>query len=251
VTANPAIDEPDARNAGIALVNVRHVTIDGSNEPGGTSRDLTIVVDDPDADRGIGVQGDAMNVIVRNLVVLRQQSTAGAIGIRVRRNDASTIAPENILVENVQVGTPESPWRDGVAFWGNTPALQQVGGTIANSDVYASARGIITFVNADFTARGNRVHNTGTFPNPAFGHNGFYLAGVENALIEANEVVMAGIHHTTATRHATGILFNVSTVGHEDVVISWEQFAGPRASAYWRGVNARCSFMGWVAVIMY
>jgi hypothetical protein len=208
VGANPATAIPDARNAGIAFVDVRYVTLDGSNDPNESNRDLTIIVDDPDADRGISVQRDAMNVVIRNLSVQRAEATAGSIGIRVRRDDASTVAPENILVENVLVGSLESPFRDGVAFWG-TGAIQQTGGTISDSEVFATARGIITFINADFTATGNRVHVTGRQANPAFGYNGIYLSGVENALVEGNEIFMLGAN-TTQTRHVTGILFNIN-----------------------------------------
>ncbi|MFW5973206.1 MAG: T9SS type A sorting domain-containing protein [Bacteroidota bacterium] len=213
VGAAAAEELADAQGAGIALVNVSYVTIDGSSDPEADSRDLTIVVNDETADRGIGVQAAATSITIRNLTVLNENAAASAVGIRVRRDNDASVAPENVLVENVQVGTLENPFKDGIAFWG-TGAIQQVGGTVLDSEVYAMHRGLTTFINADQHYRGNRVVITGEFDNPAW-FGGVYLAGVENATVAGNEIHMLGAN-TAEARHVTGIVLNVN-VGEIDI----------------------------------
>ena len=65
--------------AGITLDSTSYITVDGSNTVGGTTRDLTISMNDATNGRiGIQLYGNSDAVIIKNLIIKYGQSPAGA-----------------------------------------------------------------------------------------------------------------------------------------------------------------------------
>jgi hypothetical protein len=205
-----AIESP---NAGIAIFNTSFVIIDGSNEVGGDSRDLTLTYDNADATGEYGViniVGNAKNVVVKNTIIQYNAGPNSIIGIRVRRDNAADSVPEGLLFENNSIGSLESPMKDGIALFGTGTPLLRVIATVKNSTIYAAHRGITTFFVAENEYSGNSINVVGTFSNPGF-YAGIYLAGgADGTHILANRITLWGTSFTTADRYAGGVVSNLN-----------------------------------------
>jgi hypothetical protein len=201
----------DARNSGLVIDNTSFVTIDGSNTVGGTTRDLTFLLEDGTGTRVISIVRNASNVTVRNTVVLRETYHAAAEGIRVRRAEdtANEWVPSDIVIENNQIGSEDIPIKDGVGLFGTGTPLIRVGTTaVLGNTIYAGHRGITTFFVEDQTYAGNTIYVTGDQDTPAW-YSGIYLAGALDVDIEANEIHLLGAN-TSAARYTSGVNNNLN-----------------------------------------
>jgi hypothetical protein len=197
----------EGAGAGILIDNTSWVTIDGSSTEAGVSRDLTIIVDDEAATRGLQVLRDAQHVTIKNLVVEIEAAAAGAVGIRVRRDNAATSVPENMLIENVQLGTETSAFFQAIALFGTGGLVPQV--DVRDSDIYASQRGITTFYLHGSRIEGNRFWVTGQDPTTSWSA-GVYLAVTEDIHVRGNEFIGFTTNNADAQSNAA-ILLNANT----------------------------------------
>jgi hypothetical protein len=201
----------DAQNSGLSIDNTSYVTIDGNNGDEEGTRDLTFMLMDGTGTRVISIVRGAEHITVRNAVVLRETYNAASEGIRVRRaNDAQTgLAPDVIVIENNQIGSVETPVKDGVGLFG-TDGLPVLDTWVRNNDIYAGHRGITTFWNSGIQHYvDNRITITGHQTNPAW-FAGVYLAAVENTVLTGNEIVLGGVNFTTDNRYIAGVVLNVN-----------------------------------------
>jgi hypothetical protein len=209
VGGNPAITENI--HSGISFFNTSNVTVDGSNEPDGTSRDMTILYNNAAASGEFGVVnvvGNAHDVEVKNLVLGYTNAPNTIAGLRTRRGNDGVNAPSGLLFQNNKIGSETTPVKDGVIVTGMDINLPTNASVIGN-DIHANHRGITTFFVKDVDFSDNRIHVTGTHLNSAW-YGGIYLISDGVTTVSGNEIVMNGLNRTTTASYAAGILFNAN-----------------------------------------
>jgi hypothetical protein len=138
-------------NSGLTINATSYVTIDGSNTDGGTTRDLTIVMNDGTNGRhGIQIYGNADYITIKNLKVKYtaiQSGTTTGNGIFV--NGQSSGVSDYVSIINCEIGENSSTLVGpffGISFTGSSSAsLYCSNGVIANNVVYGRIRGINLF----------------------------------------------------------------------------------------------------------
>jgi hypothetical protein len=209
VGGNPAITENI--HSGISFFNTSNVTVDGSNEPDGTSRDMTILYNNAAASGEFGVVnvvGNAHDVEVKNLVLGYTNAPNTIAGLRTRRGNDEVNAPSGLLFQNNKIGSETTPVKDGVIVTGMDINLPTNASVIGN-DIHANHRGITTFFVKDVDFSDNRIHVTGTHLNSNW-YGGIYLISDGVTTVSGNEIVMNGLNRTTTASYAAGILFNAN-----------------------------------------
>ncbi len=210
--------------AGIGIEHAAWITIDGSNEPDGESRDLTFALDDAVVDdegnitvniaRGFHIFGNSHNIAIKNinLFIVHEfsdlPSKPGRVsdGIRVIRQD-EVVAPKDILIENSQIGDRDKMFTNAIVNWGQTEDLTTENVQVINNDIYAAWRGITNFWNTNVTYSNNRIHITGNAVSAWY--SGIYLPGVVGGTVSGNEILLYGAARTTGAR-ISGILINTN-----------------------------------------
>ncbi|GEM_PF-593336 len=182
---------------GVYIEGVSYITIDGSNsdEP---ERHLAIMYDAAGA-AAIWIAGNSHYVTIKNIIVGHTAddiAVYGSAGIRVRRDDAATMYPTNITIENCQIGSLDNPFKDGIQAWGTGSPLLRVEADVLNSDIYASHRGITTFYMQESHYSGNTIYVTGQNAGPAW-YAGVYLAGGSNMTVTNNDFRLLGVSDPT------------------------------------------------------
>jgi hypothetical protein len=193
-----------------------YLTIDGSNGEG-DNRDLTINLGENTPGMAVYVYGGSNHVTIKNTAFSHvNDNEINVTAIRIRRDDGSTVAPENVVVENNLIGTPTHPFRVGVQVWGTADLL-----TIAHvlkNYMYVSGQGIGTFYNRDNHYVGNMIYVFGTRPDPGGDgpamYAGVYLAGVHDVTVANNEIFLLGMN-TAAAHWITGVNINSNTGTNE------------------------------------
>ena len=192
-----------------------YITIDGSNDDGG-DRHLTFVYDAAGA-AAIWIAGDSHYITVKNSIVLHTSAnseTYGSGGIRVRRDDAATVMPTNVVIENCQVGSSEYPFKDGMQMWGTSSPILRVQADALGNDIYATHRGITTFYMQESVYGGNTIYLTGQNAGPAW-FAGVYLAGGVNMQVINNDIRLLGVNDPTAG-YIAGVNINLND-GFNDI----------------------------------
>jgi hypothetical protein len=197
----------EGAGTGILIDNTSWVMVDGSNTHDGTTRDLTLVVDDEAAGVAVNVIRDAQHVTVKNVNVEVETGTAGVVGLRVRRDNASSVVPENVLFENNRVGSEEAAFFQAIAIFGTGGLVPQV--DVIGNDIYASQRGITTFYVHNSQFSDNRIWITGQTPTTSWS-GGIYLAVAEDINITRNEFLGFTTNNDAAQSNAA-ILLNANT----------------------------------------
>lgn len=192
---------------GILLQETAWVTIDGSNEPGGNTRDMSITSADTAFSSVIYVYGSS-NVTIKNTNLSYTGDVSGTIGIAADVDETSSV--ENLVVENNTVGSSDGEFKDGVAVWGSEANPTQA--TVTNNDIYARHRGITTFWNLDNTFDGNRISIVDPLEDQGF-YSGIYLVltlGETNVV--NNEVKTLAVNRTSdeGAGYAAGIVINAT-----------------------------------------
>jgi hypothetical protein len=211
-TVTVAANNTSAENAGTAIVIVdsKWVVIDGSNEPGGNTRDLTITSASSSLGGNglISVYGGSHYVTIKNTIVEYTGTTVATTGIRARRNNADTGGILNLLIENNQIGSTDYAFADGLRLWGSD--AQPNNSDAINNDIYTSHRGIATFGNKDNSFLNNRIWIINPRPNQTW-YGGIYLAANRNSTTIAGNEVWINAINTTNNVYAAGILINGNT----------------------------------------
>lgn len=209
---NSAEDENEG--VGVLILNSNWVTIDGSNEPGGNTRDLTITSsDDQIGGNGlISVYGGSANNTIMNTNITYSGTTTATAGIRARRNNAATGGIVNLLIQNNQIGTADTPFGDGLRLWGNAELPNNT--SAIGNEIYANHRGITTFWNLDNVYDGNKIWIVNPREDQGF-YAGIYLVltSGETTIIN-NEFKALAVNRTAEAAYAGGIVFNATLGPH-------------------------------------
>ncbi len=179
-------DDTEANAAGLALINSPYVTVDGSAEAGGTSRDLTLLVTDEEVTRAVLIFGSSDNSAVRNTNIETSVSGAAMTAVRITMGGPT---PMGVVVENSSLGSEETSFHIGVSFNANTG--QELDSDILGNDIYASYRGITTWWMDDARLEHNRIWITGQYPvstAAAAWPAGMYLVLTSNTTVIGNEI---------------------------------------------------------------
>lgn len=205
--------------AGFGFNFAAWVTIDGSNEEDGDSRDLTFALDDRDGDDvnisfGFYVHGGSINITIKNINLLIAHEVDDAPGklgrvgqgVRIRRVDDVAV-PQNTRVENSQIGERDKMFTNGVVDWGQSEDNPNLNAQIINNDIYAAFRGITTIWSANPSYSYNRIHVTGDAVSSWY--SGIYLPGIIGATIAGNEIMLYGATNATGAQ-ISGILLNTN-----------------------------------------
>jgi hypothetical protein len=136
--------------AGLTIDNTDYVTIDGSNTDGGTTRDLTIIMNDGTSGRhAIQIYGDADYIIVKNLKIRYNAIGSTTSGNAIFVNGQSNGVSDNVSIINCEIGENSETLVGpiyGISFTGASSAgLYCTNGIIANNVIYARMRGINLF----------------------------------------------------------------------------------------------------------
>lgn len=191
--------------AGITLFNTGWVTIDGSNEYNGDSRDLTILNTDGKPDRMISVLGASPNVTIKNTVIYASGGDVHT-GVRSRRDGADIGVPTGLLVQNCQLGSAENPFVEGVQLLGT--ATNRNNAHIYDNEIYTSGRGITTWYNVDNRYIGNQIEIHNPVENRIY-NSGIYLVLVDGeTVIRENKITRLAMNSTDAPAYAASIVTN-------------------------------------------
>jgi hypothetical protein len=208
ITKSPATG--NAGGQGFTIENTCYVTIDGSNTVGGTTQDLTFNLNDATAIYALGIIDSSRFISMKNVkVTVTAPATGGTTGIGI---DGYTAAPENVVIDNCTVGTPDLSFRTGIGLWGNASGTP-FQGVVKNSTVYARRRAITTF----YIKKTQILNNTLTIVKPD-ANQGFYCAvyitggdATDTTTIYGNKIPRIDVNTTTAPsaaspKFATGVV---------------------------------------------
>ena len=209
---NTAEDENEG--VGFLILNTDWVTIDGSNEPGGDTRDLTITSSDEliGGNGLVSVYGGSANNTIKNTNITYTGTATATAGIRARRNNADTGGIVNLMLENNTIGSESTPFGDGLRLWGT--ATNPNNTSAIDNDIYANHRGITTFWNLDNVYDGNSIWIVNPREDQGF-YAGIYLVLTSGeTLIQNNEFKALAVNRTESSAYAGGIVFNATLGPH-------------------------------------
>lgn len=160
--------------AGFTLNNTGFVTIDGSNASGGTTRDLTFLMNDATGRDAVNLFGNCDNVTLKNFKVRYNGIQSTTTGRGIYLNGQSTGASDNCVIDNCEIGensgTLVGP-HHGIGYTGSSgSAIYCMNGTISNNLIYANIRGINLFWHNGPGSTMNVYGNTISIMNPASGN---------------------------------------------------------------------------------
>lgn len=205
-----------------------YVVIDGSNTPGGTTRDMSFIFDDAVNGRwAVQVKNHCTNVTIKNLKVIPVNLVGGTLNTAGIPCDGN-ISPGsgqivNILIENCQVGTPQKSFETGIAMWGNTPETPTIG-TIRNCDIYSGRRTISTFYNAKNVYENNNLYISEPRSNRIF-YTHLYITGSvtgDTTIIRNNKFMKI-----TANNTSNAFAAAVTVYGNTGVINFYNNFIAP------------------------
>jgi hypothetical protein len=211
------------------LVDTGYITIDGSSGEDDT-RDLTFEKNAESAGF-IGLLSNTVSVDLMNFnVTYTDEFGAATYAILINRRESGDDSgfADNVLVENVKVGTEEKPFNDAIWFLGS-PSLPQFfhqDVTFSGNEFHVFRSGLRTQTHTNTVVTGNVVYNYGAGDSSleAFRLN----TPVETFIFTNNEIVFVGTDRTEATTfvglEATNSL--VSTVQVFNNTISFAGFTG-------------------------
>ena len=187
-----------------------YLTIDGSN---GTNNghDLTFNIGTATPTMAVYVYGGSNNVTIQNTNFIHEnENEIATTAIRIRRDNAATTYPENVVIENNVIGSMTHPYRVGVQVWGTADLLTQA--NVVNNTMYVSGQGVGTFFNENNQYVGNTIYVLGTRLNPGGDgpsmYAGIYMAGMKDAVVANNEIHLLGVNTTNAGQWITGVNIN-------------------------------------------
>lgn len=192
----------NASNEFFTILNSNYVTIDGSNgDTGDGIRDMSFLFDNATGRWAIEVQNNSDFVTIKNLKVLTVNTsrTTQSAGI-IADGSIGTVgtAPNDILIENCQVGSETLTFETAVAMWGNDPS-SPASGTIVNCDLYGARRVITTFFIQNNKYLNNRISVVDPKVDMTF-YSGIYLTGSvvnDTTIISGNKFTKMNVNTTT------------------------------------------------------
>jgi len=187
-----------------------YVTIDGSNLPSGTTRDLTFNLNDATAGRYcISAVGNADYITVKNckftFTAIMDQSVSANRGAGIRTNGtAAAVTIDNVTIQNNEIGTSTQAAGYGILI-NNAASTYSSNISILENLVYGSTVPINTLrANIDATSLNinkNTVSLIGFDASAGYSHYGIWIdqsSGTVN--IKENKIVQVkGYNNSTAT----------------------------------------------------
>ncbi|MAB67057.1 MAG: hypothetical protein CL662_09465 [Bacteroidetes bacterium] len=208
---------------GIWINNTDYVTIDGSNSPGGDTRDLTITSADTTFSALIYTYGTTNTTIANSILTY----TGGSVSVSgIVTNESGPNGTIGLAVINNQIGSENGDFQNGVGLWG-TSSVMADGSTVTGNRIHATYRGVTTWWSLNNTI----MNNTVSIDSPRADRSryaGIYLAlNGGQTVVTGNEIVGLQINRTTSAGFAAGILFNASldTVLVANNMIAVDNFA--------------------------
>lgn len=196
---------------GLGMVNTSWVTIDGSNSAGGSSRDLTITTEDDGVSFLMAVLWGSKNVTIRNTHIQHSFESTSIPAIRSRRDNADTMVPENLLIENNQIGSPEKPFGIGIVVWGTESHPNHI--MVHHNEIYARQRGVTTFWNRNNEFIGNTIELHDAAENQALPGGLYLVLHVGDETVIANNVITRlSVNRSEEPGYVAGININ-SNIG--------------------------------------
>jgi hypothetical protein len=191
---------------GIWINNTDYVTIDGSNEPGGDTRDLTITSADTTFAALIYTYGTNNTTIANSNLTY----TGGSISVSgIVTNESGPNGTVGLAVINNTIGSENGDFQNGVGLWG-TSTVKAENSTVSGNRIHATYRGVTTWWSLDNTI----MNNTISIDSPRADRSRYaaiYLAlnGGQTS-VTGNKIVGLQVNRTTSAGFAAGILFNAS-----------------------------------------
>lgn len=205
-----------------AASNVGNITIDGSNTDGGTTRDMTFIINDGTAGRYvIRLNGETDNVAIKNLKIqttaMMATTSNGTRTYGIYSVASSTAAADNLNITNCQIGSPTASFYYGIykPDGGTVPYGNAL--TVANNIVYAQHKGLsIWGTDGTSNINNNSVsiigHPTGAYVQNSI--NGIYVESWKGTLNVFNNKIVtlkAKALTQTAAKPLYGILVYYAT----------------------------------------
>lgn len=213
---------------GIWINNTDYVTIDGSNSPGGDTRDLTITSADTTFSALIYTYGTTNTTIANSILTY----TGGSVSVSgIVTNESGPNGTIGLAVINNQIGSENGDFQNGVGLWG-TSSVMADGSTVSGNRIHATYRGVTTWWSLNNTI----MNNTVSIDSPRADRSRYaaiYLAlNGGKTVVTGNEIVGLQINRTTTAGFAAGILFNASldTVLVANNMIAVDNFANVGAA---------------------
>ncbi|MFA5669021.1 MAG: SusE domain-containing protein [Balneolaceae bacterium] len=213
---------------GIAIIKADNVTIDGSNTPGGDTRDLTITSSDDGLTNLIWTK-ETVNTIIANTILTYTGAKTTVTGVAT--NESGAKATDGLKVINNSIGSVDGDFRTAVGVFGYTNN-NVTNTSVVDNRLYATYRGIATWRAFD----NSFIDNTISIDSPRENeprYAGIYLAlnDGETSII-GNEIVGLQVNRSETAGYAAGILFNASlgTVLVANNVINVDNFANTGAA---------------------
>ena len=196
-------------NGAIVIDNTSFVTIDGSNTPGGNTKNLTIIDSATATDDGpIMIGGNSDFVTLKNFNLYMSANNFEGI-----EQDGDPVAgtSDNLLIDNLEIGTATVCCSDGVALWGND-ASAVTNATVKNCTIYARRRGITTYYISKNLYENNTIYITNARADRGF-YCGVYITGdngtqSDTTWIVGNKILKLDLNTTASgtTRYASGVI---------------------------------------------
>ena len=189
------------RAADFRLVDTGYITVDGSADGDG-ARNLTFVKNSSGGGF-IGLLSNTLSVEMKNFNVTYDENfglSTYAFLINRREGTVETGRAEDVLLENIQVGSAEKPFNDAVWFFGSPSVAEffHVNVTFRGNEFHVGRSALRSQTHTNTVFTGNVVRNYGT------ADAGLIEAVRLNTPIETftftnNEIVFVGTTRTAAT----------------------------------------------------
>ncbi len=203
----------------------KNIVFDGSNTPGGETRDMTFTNTTGSHRNGMpfAIIGDVENVTIKNLKIYHRATNLpsatqagfnGALSFRVNHNAATNNAPRNILVENNHISVDfqgVSPGFNGINVFrtasGSVGHIQNI--TIKNNLIEGKANGMfLAWYGDNISITGNEIR-----VNQDIGQGILAQAAIQFPLgLSSSNVSVTGNRITRVSNIATGATVNMAAI---------------------------------------
>jgi hypothetical protein len=187
--------------ADFRLVDTGFITVDGSADGDG-ARDLTFVKNSS-AGGFIGLLSNTLSVEMKNFNVTYDEDfglNTYAFLINRREGGADSGRAEDVLLENIQVGSADKPFNDAVWFFGSTSVAEffHVNVTFRGNEFHVGRSALRTQTHTNTVFTGNVVRNYGT-ADAALIEAVRLNTPIESFTFTNNEIVFVGTTRAAAT----------------------------------------------------
>ena len=214
---------------GLSIEAAHWVTIDGSNEEDGDSRDLTILYDEdideiPTNVSIMTIFSTVNHITVKNLILSHTYGEMHRGMLIARHHDDLGYPVENVTIENTSIGTVDQVVRtavymQGVWMGGLPPEAADMMNNITfdNNDIYGSRWCLYVQAVSDFELVGNRCVLNGYATGNEVHRAGIQLQNAKDGVVSNNTVTVRDINYQPDDLGVGGIFLNRN---HGPVLIS-------------------------------